>query len=518
LNGDRTVVQVPQGYRVGQWRVTRALASGSWSSVYAAERDPDPGQPDTPLEAALKFVPTGTLTARQLSHLADMTDRELTLHRRITHPRLIRMFETHVIDDPANPRLDGSTVLVLELAADCAAARLDGVDGGLPEAPRLIAEICAGLAHLHTSGWVHGDLKPSNVLLMADNSVRLADFGLAAEMDGTHAYLPPGGTADYTPPERSGEDIQTKGIAVRQTTDVWALGVTACQLLTGRRPFPGVTSRARAAAAMAYAAGRADLELPADLSPQWRQFIADCLAPDHATRLRHTAAELQQRAAAAHRPARPWAGAARGIRRMSRRVAVGGAVIWIGVLGAGGAALAVIQPWTKDSRTPPVSAELYFRTEQVPAAYRDVIVEAGRSCPANKAVTPLLIAAMLKAESNFDANLSDPVHDEYGIARWTPRVLQFHLPPGQRSAEPKPPFAADVSIRAVGQYLCDLAVQLEAVPGDPAINIAAAYRTNGSKVRIASGVPAEPAVQDYIKRLKVNIEEMRPVGATPSGS
>ncbi len=512
MSGTQTVVKVPQGYRVGAWRTTRPLASGSWSSVYAADRDAEP-TPDIPPSAALKFVPTGTLTNRQLSYLADMTDREVALHRQLTHPRLIRMYETHVVDDPAEPKLDGATVLVLELATDSAAARLEATDGGLPEAPRLIAEICAGLAHLHACGWVHGDLKPSNVLLMPDGSVRLADFGLAAEIDGTHAYLPPGGTADYTPPERSDEGIQIKGVAVRQTADVWALGVTACQLLTGRLPFPGVTSRARAAAAAAFAAGRAKLALPAELSPQWREFITDCLAPDHHRRLQHSAAELQRRAEEISRPPRLLSRLSGKVRRAvrvgrTRRTTVGVAAL-VGVLGAGGTALAAVRPWEQDATPVRPTPAQYFDTTQVPAAYHDVIVEAGTSCPEYKAVSPVLIAAMLKAESNFDENLSDPKADEYGIARWTPRVLQFHLPAGQNSTEPVPPFPADTSIRAVGVYLCKLANQLAPVPGDPALNIAAAYRTSGSKVRLAGGPPPTPAMQAYIGRVKENLEAMK---------
>ena len=214
----QAVVRVPAGYRVGPWRVTKPLASGSWSSVYAAERDPDdPPTGDKPGTAALKFVPTGTLTNRQLAFMAEMTQREVSVGRKVAHPRLARLYETHVIDDPDDTQLDGATVLVLELADRSAAAQLDTVDGGLPDAPRIVTEICAGLAHLHTAGWVHGDLKPSNVLLMADGSVRLADFGLAAEIDGTHAYLPPGGTADYMPPERADEDLGRNGVAIRQT-------------------------------------------------------------------------------------------------------------------------------------------------------------------------------------------------------------------------------------------------------------------------------------------------------------
>src|SRR5204862_1058021 len=113
-----------------------------------------------------------------------------------------------------------------------------------PEAERIVAEICEALVHMHASGWVHGDLKPRNVLLMADGSARLADFGLARELDGTHAYAPRLGSSDYLPPEWWSERISEQGVAIRTTADIWALGVTAHQLLTGGLlPFPGATAR-----------------------------------------------------------------------------------------------------------------------------------------------------------------------------------------------------------------------------------------------------------------------------------
>ncbi|MET8154222.1 serine/threonine-protein kinase [Actinoplanes sp. NPDC049668] len=489
------------------------LASGSWSSVYSAARvDADPGAARQ--QAALKFIATGTLTSRQLSHLADMTSREVAVSRHVAHPGLIRVLDVMVIDDPANPALDGGTVLALELAAGSAATALEEAKGaGLADAPRIIAEVCAALAHLHRAGWVHGDLKPGNILLMPDGSVRLADFGLAAHVDGTHAYLPPGGTSDYMPPERWAEPVRRRGTPVRQTADLWALGVTACQLLTGRLPFPGVTSRARAAAAAAYASGQAALNLPDVLTEPWRRFIIDCLAPDHATRKRHDAARI-------HRRAGEIVAAERGVRRVSafRR----GIAVAAGLLAVTGVAVAAAwqlpltgKPAGAAASAPPTGYERHFRTDaDIPPAYYALIVRAGTTCPENHAVTPWLVAAMLKAESDFDPDLSDPAADEYGIARWTPGVLKFYMPAGQRDKVPTPPFPPEMSIPAVGRYLCSMTSALEEVPGSPEENLAAAYRTSTDVVRLAGGVPKDrPKLTRYIERLRTFLSRYRPAAA-----
>ncbi len=516
MEQDACTVRVPAGYLVGRWRVGHALASGSWSSVYTAARE-GPGEAGAPQEAALKFIPTGTLTARQLSHLADMTDREVAVHRHVDHPALIRVLDIIVIDDPAEPALDGVTVLALELAAESAATALDRAHGaGLADAPRIIAEVCGALAYLHGAGWVHGDLKPSNILLMPDGSVRLADFGLAAHIDGTHAYLPPGGTSDYVPPERWAEPVRRRGTAVRQTADMWAIGVAACQLLTGRLPFPGVTARARASAAIAYATGHAALNLPDGLTEPWRRFITDCLAPDHATRQRHDAASMHRRVLeiVAARGAKPRF-------RTSRRRAV---VLTVSLLGVATTTVTLVwalpagHPAADAGSTPPSRYDRYFRTDaDIPPAYYDLIVQAGTMCPENKAVTPVLVAAMLKTESDYDPDLADPAADEYGIARWTPGVLKFYLPAGQRDKIPTPPFPPGMSIPAVGRYLCWMAPKLEEVPGSPEENLAAAYRTSTDVVRNSGGVPRDrPKVVEYIGRLRTSLSRYRPASATPA--
>ncbi|MGW0364008.1 serine/threonine-protein kinase [Streptomyces sp. NPDC002990] len=295
--------EVPVGYRVGDWEVTEPIAEGSWGSVYAARRL-GPAGAGRPAEAALKFLSTAGLAPRQARQLAETARREVEFSREASHPHLIRVYETMEVRDGAHPGLDGAVVLVMERAERSLLDLLhdagEPTAGPMPDAGTLLTQVCEALAHLHASGWVHGDLKPGNVLLMSDGSVRLADFGLATRLDGTHGYAPPMGSPDYLPPERSTEPLSERGITIRPSLDVWALGVTAHQVLTGGRlPFPGATAAARAAALYEYGAGRAELRLSPELPDEWRPVVSDCLTVEPARRARHTVHTLLPRIRAA---------------------------------------------------------------------------------------------------------------------------------------------------------------------------------------------------------------------------
>ncbi|GGU42631.1 serine/threonine-protein kinase [Streptomyces lavendofoliae] len=344
---------VPPGYRVGDWEVTEPIGAGGWGTVYAAryvgppraagdgdgppkpgpEPAPEPGRepgrsaepggagpvPDVAdlAEVALKFLPTAGLAPRQARGLVETARRETELGRRARHPRLIRLLDSLTLSEPANPVLDGAVVLVMERARHSLRERLHIPSAQGPAAPapsgertsdppaeaegaRLLTEICEGLAHLHALGWVHGDLKPDNVLIMADGSVRLSDFGLAVELNGTHGYIPPLGTPDYLPPERWRAPLGERGVQVRPSTDIWALGIMIHQVFTGGvSPFPGATPMARGAAAQEYAEGRAPLRMDLRVPPFWRDLAADCLTPAQEERAVHTAAGLLARIRAA---------------------------------------------------------------------------------------------------------------------------------------------------------------------------------------------------------------------------
>ncbi|MBV7699007.1 serine/threonine-protein kinase [Streptomyces sp. TRM70350] len=301
MTGRPHAVQVPAGYRVGRWEVREPIASGAFGTVYAARAASGNGAP--PRRVALKFLPTGTHTPRQLAHLRDLAEREVELLKRLRAPRLVRMYEALTVDDPGHPELDGATVLVLERAQGSLDTLLS-LRPATGAVSALLVQVCEGLDQLHRAGWVHGDLKPANVLLMDDGTIRLADFNTAAELDGTHAYAAAFATPDYTPPELLWPEISPRGFQIRPTADIWAFGILAHLALAGTHPLPGATPAARRDAAVRHARGAEELRLSAELPPAWRQIIADCLARTHEERAAHDTAALLRRVAQAAGTAR----------------------------------------------------------------------------------------------------------------------------------------------------------------------------------------------------------------------
>jgi serine/threonine protein kinase len=101
------------------------------------------------------------------------------------------------------------------------------------------AEVCEALAYAHGLGICHCDVKPSNVLLTSDGRPLLLDFNLSMRNDGSSAIV--GGTLPYMAPEQLGHILGVSGAdgpEIDHRTDLFALGVTLFQLLTGRLPFP----------------------------------------------------------------------------------------------------------------------------------------------------------------------------------------------------------------------------------------------------------------------------------------
>lgn len=106
---------------------------------------------------------------------------------------------------------------------------------------QLVEGVCGGLGHMHNKGWVHRDIKPENILLNRAGEVRLIDFSLAVKAAGGLAKLMGGskgpirGTRTYLAPETIRKEPTTPA------TDIYSVGVTFFECLTGTTPFKGDT-------------------------------------------------------------------------------------------------------------------------------------------------------------------------------------------------------------------------------------------------------------------------------------
>ncbi|MFJ8430834.1 serine/threonine-protein kinase [Kitasatospora sp. NPDC094019] len=507
---------VPAGYPVAGYLVGERIGAGGWGTVHVARAaGPDRAPDGEPAEVAVKFLHPGRLGPGQRQAVAQVARSEIRFSRRADHPHLIRTFAVLTLADPDRPELDGAVALVMERAARSlhdllAEARPPHPP---PGAERILTEVAAGLRHMHGSGWVHGDLKPGNVLLMADGTAKLADFGLTAELEGTHAYAPPLGSPDHVPPEWWSERTGARGAALRPSADLWAFGVLAHQLLTGGlHPFLGATARARSLAAVAYARGSAPLRLDAALPERWRPLVTACLTADRQRRAQLDLAALLAAAlggsgGADARPGPVVLGPVAlgpvvlgpvvpGRRRPRRRTVTRATPLLVAA-----AALLVLTGAPERSepvgptsvgpvRAAPARPGAVPPGADVPAALRGPIDDAARRCPEPE-ITPVLLAAMLKAESGFDPAAARPATGEYGVAMWTPTVFNAWAQDADHDGV-KSYLDPDDAIAAMGGYVCWLAQRFK-LRGFPAADlpalVTAGYRTSDKTVADAGGVP-----------------------------
>ena len=138
-----------------------------------------------------------------------------------------------------------------------------------PLALDLIRQTAMGLATIHTTGTVHRDIKPANLLLTADGTVKITDFGIAkaaqaVPLTQTGMVV---GTAQYVSPE------QAQGREVTAASDVYSLGVVAYEVLAGHRPFRGDSS---VSVAIKHISEQPE-PLPEELSPPLRELVNTCL-------------------------------------------------------------------------------------------------------------------------------------------------------------------------------------------------------------------------------------------------
>ena len=205
-----------------RYRVQRLLGEGSRKVVYAAS--------DTRLgrDVAVAIIKTDGLDDAGRRRI----DREARAMARLgDHPNIVTVFD--VGDE------NGEPYIVSELmpggSVSDAIGRADDHRLPIADALRIGEQIALALEHAHERGVVHRDLKPANVWMAADGTARLGDFGLAVEADRSRLTSEGMvvGTVAYLAPE------QAVGRAPDKRSDLYALGTSLYEMLTGRPPFLG---------------------------------------------------------------------------------------------------------------------------------------------------------------------------------------------------------------------------------------------------------------------------------------
>lgn len=154
--------------------------------------------------------------------------QEGRLALRIDSPYVVEVYDLRISD--------GRVFLIMELVNGLSAKdRLFGGPLPIPEALRIGEQVARALDAAHRAGVVHRDIKPANILLTADGTAKLSDFGIAKDLDSPESLTNSGeglGTLAYVSPEQATEAKQ-----VTSATDIYSLGATLYHLIAGRPPF-----------------------------------------------------------------------------------------------------------------------------------------------------------------------------------------------------------------------------------------------------------------------------------------
>jgi serine/threonine-protein kinase len=198
--------------------------------------------------------------------LAARFEREIKVLAALDHPNIAQL-RTAL-------KLDNQLVMIMEFVeGQSLAERVK--QGPIPasEAAAYIDQVLDALAYAHAQGVIHRDIKPANMMLTPEGVVKLTDFGVARSRnyEALTATGTTTGSLAYMPPE------QISGGAVDARSDLYSLGISLYEMVTGRRPFSANSDVAMMSAQL-NEQPRPPIELRSDLSPQLNEIILRALA------------------------------------------------------------------------------------------------------------------------------------------------------------------------------------------------------------------------------------------------
>jgi serine/threonine-protein kinase len=215
------------GQRLGPYAIRKHLASGGMGSVFEAVRALDYEQ-----VVAIKMLRPELFSGE----LGERFHIERQALAQLAHPHIARLLD-------GGTTADGLPYLVMEhIAGQPLDRHCDEQQLSIEQRLRLFEKVCQAVHFAHTQGIIHRDLKPANILVTADGTPKVTDFGLAKRLGHDSAQTQTGqilGSPSYMAPEQAAGRLRDATAA----TDVYALGAVLYELLTGRPPFKGTTWR-----------------------------------------------------------------------------------------------------------------------------------------------------------------------------------------------------------------------------------------------------------------------------------
>jgi serine/threonine-protein kinase len=246
---------------VGPWQLVRLLGAGEWTQAFQAR--PKGSATEASADYTVKII----RPKYQDDPLAiGLLQREAFVSQQVQHPHLVSILSAHVESPPrfvVLPYLEGVTVR----GALRSASRLN-----VPHALWIARQVASALQALHRQEWLHCDVKPDNIFVSENGHTTLLDLGFATSLTSPREREMLASSLAYAPPETFNPNV-----AFRAESDIYSLGITLYEMLTGELPFAELNATDLAAAHLVKPppeARRIVPQLPASVSRLVRRTLA----------------------------------------------------------------------------------------------------------------------------------------------------------------------------------------------------------------------------------------------------
>ncbi|XP_058100256.1 mitogen-activated protein kinase kinase kinase 5-like isoform X2 [Magnolia sinica] len=252
---------------INQWQKGKLIGSGTFGNVYVATNR------ETGALCAMKevnLIPDDPKSAESMKQL----EQEIKVLSQLKHPNIVQYFGSEIVED--------RFYIYLEYVHPGSMSKYVRENiGAMTESVvrNFTRHILSGLAYLHGKNTIHRDIKGANLLVDASGVVKLADFGMAKHLSGQAAALSMKGSPYWMAPEVM-QAMMQKEAGYDHAVDIWSLGCTIIEMLTGKPPW----SEFEGAAAMFKVLKNESPPIPDTLSPEGKNFIQFCLRRNPAER------------------------------------------------------------------------------------------------------------------------------------------------------------------------------------------------------------------------------------------